>query len=160
MVQDIFVTKNRLVDKTGEFQEIFEDGLQESFLFSKGDESWARKRKACAHAFYKDRLENMMDVLKEKLSDMMKTWNSEIEASSDGQTIIDIGLVFERLFCRNIVQISFGEDVSDMKIETDFQTEVGGSKFIRKTVTMPEAMNEYGKAVVGGAPLKNLNPIY
>ena len=84
MVQDIFIQKNKLIDKTGEVQEIFEDAMGQSFIFSKGDEDWSRKRKACAHAFYKDRLEKMMDVLKKKLQETIMIWNDEIEANADG----------------------------------------------------------------------------
>ena len=60
---------------------MFEDAAGDAFLFSKGDEEWARKRKACAHAFYKDRLELMMEVLKEKLKNLMITWIDEMKAS-------------------------------------------------------------------------------
>ena len=43
------------------------DLLGNSFLFSKGDAVWKAKRKACAHAFYKDQLKVMMEVLKDKI---------------------------------------------------------------------------------------------
>ena len=51
------------------------------FIFQKGDESWSRKRKACAHAFYKDRLANMMDVMKDKLNTWIDKRNAEIDAN-------------------------------------------------------------------------------
>ena len=54
-----------------------------------------------------------MDVLKSKLNVLIDKWNTEIEASPEGKTVIDISTVFEELFCRNIVHISFGEDVSE-----------------------------------------------
>ena len=60
---------------------MFEDVAGSAFLFSKGDEEWARKRKAIAHAFYKDRLELMMEVLKEKIKSLVITWIDEIKAS-------------------------------------------------------------------------------
>ena len=44
---------------------MFSDLLGSSLLFGPGDEDWRRKRKACAHAFYKDRLRVMLDVLKD-----------------------------------------------------------------------------------------------
>lgn len=95
IAQEIFSTKNKFVDKTGLFQEVFEDVIGSSFLFSKGGEDWNRKRKACAHAFYKDRMEKMMEVLKEKLAKLVTEWNKKIEASSNGQIIIDIAQIFE-----------------------------------------------------------------
>jgi cytochrome P450 len=161
MTRDIFMTKNKLVDKTGLFNEIFEDQISSSLLFQKGDEDWKRKRQACAHAFYKDRLEKMMEVLKEKLSDLVDQWNTEIESSPDGKTVIDMAKVFEELFCRNIVHISFGEDVSEMKIEMDYRKNGRKStEFVRKTVTLPEAMHEADDAAVEQTVFKAFNPLY
>ena len=56
----------------------FEPAAGAGFLFTKGDKEWQIKRKACAHAFYKDRMEKMMNVLKEKLEDMVSKWMKEI----------------------------------------------------------------------------------
>ena len=54
----------------------------------------------------------MMEVLKDKLSDMVTKWIEEIDASTDGKTVVDLAVVFEKLFASNIVHICFGEDVS------------------------------------------------
>ena len=54
MVQDIFTTQNKIVDKTGSFANIFKDALGDSIFFGKGGATWKAKRQACAHAFYKD----------------------------------------------------------------------------------------------------------
>ena len=54
MTKQIYL--NSKVDKTGKFQEIFKDFLGKGMLFSKGDQHWYNLRKACAHAFYKERL--------------------------------------------------------------------------------------------------------
>ena len=66
------------------------DLLGNSFLFSKGDATWKAKRQACAHAFYKDQLKIMMEVLKGKIEHYFDVWNNEIEASSDESHAIDI----------------------------------------------------------------------
>ena len=50
----------------------------EAFVFSKGDELWKAKRQACAHAFYKERLVHMLEVMKGKLDDICDKWMSEI----------------------------------------------------------------------------------
>ena len=83
MVQDIFVTKNKLVDKTGVMQQAMEDMAPSAFIFQKGDYSWKMKRKACAHAFYKERLEKMMCVLKQKLNLWVEKYNAEIDANKN-----------------------------------------------------------------------------
>ena len=107
-----------------------------SFLFSKGGEDWSKKRKASAHAFYKDPMEKMMETFKEKLASMVSVWNNEILASSDGKITIDIAQVFGKLFCSSIVHICFGEDMSDMEIDIDFRSPTNDTLFVRKTVNL------------------------
>ena len=58
------VTNGSLCDKSGLFERVFSHLLGNSFLFSKGDEVWKSKRKAVAHAFYKNRLIDMLNVFK------------------------------------------------------------------------------------------------
>ena len=82
---------------------MFEDVAPETFVFQVGGELWARKRKACAHAFYKDRLEKMMEVLKEKLNTMVDKWNAQIDATPKKQTVIDLSVVFEELYCSFLI---------------------------------------------------------
>ena len=145
MVQDIFVTKNKLVDKTGVMQQAMEDMAPSAFIFQKGDDSWSQKRKACAHAFYKERLEKMMCVLKEKLNQWVERHNAEIDASEDQQTVVDLASTFEKLFCSNIVHICFGEDVSDMTIEIDVPEHRMSWNWSRKTMTLSEAINAFSQ---------------
>ena len=101
-----------------------------------------------------------MDVLKDKLNAWIDQINAEIDASPNGQTVNDIAVSFEKLFCRNIVHISFGEDVSDMKIEIDFLKNPTGSEFARKSVPLAEAIHEYNDIMFSLGPSKWLNPVY
>jgi len=55
--------KNQVIDYN------FKELIGESFLFSASTDVWRAKRKACSHAFYKDRLDNMMDCLKNIISE-------------------------------------------------------------------------------------------
>ena len=88
MVQDLYVQKNALYDKTGIYEGIFSKLMGESFLFSKATDSWKAKRKAISHAFYKDRLVHMVEVLKDKLQDSCTKWLHEIDR--EGSIEIDI----------------------------------------------------------------------
>ena len=141
-------------------QAMFDDLVGKSFVHSKGDKQWETIRKASAHAFYKERLQKMMLVLKEKVEKWIDKRNGEIEASTDKKSIVDIAKSFEKLFCRNIVHICFGEDVSDMPVEIDFRNGPNNSEFLRKSVTLAEAIHEFegGLGTVIGS--KWLNPIY
>ena len=116
---------------------------------SKGDEIWKKTRQACAHAFYKDRMEKMCEVLKEKLALKIAKWNDQINQSPDGKSVIDLPVEFEDLFCRNIVQICFGEDVSDMLVETEFpNTENSGPQYILKKVSLITSIHEYNRNMI------------
>lgn len=74
IVKDIFIGKNATLERHPIAQLIFQNGIGQSFLISKGDELWKKKRKACAHAFYKDRLQKMLEILNTKLTDTFTLW--------------------------------------------------------------------------------------
>ena len=78
------MTKNKLVDKTGHFRQMFEDSATGAFSFQEGNASWVRKRKAYSHAFHNFKVDNMIEVLKDKLGDFVEELNAEIDASEDG----------------------------------------------------------------------------
>ena len=122
MLQDLFVSKSAIYDKTGSFAGIFSKLFGKSFLFSKGDADWRAKRKACAHAFYKDRLELMLEVLKEKIQGDCQKWRDQIEKSYYKKITVDFSLIFSSLFARNIIHISFGEDISEYTVVMWCQT--------------------------------------
>ena len=86
-----------------------------------------------------------MEVLKEMLEDMTTKWMQDIEDSQNSEIVVDLAMVFEKLFCRNIVHICFGEDVAeDLLIEMDFRNkEKPGPDFIRKSVFLGEAIHEF-----------------
>ena len=102
----------------------------------------------------------MLEVLKEKLNNAINTWQAEIESSQNQQTVIDIAVEFEKLLCRNIVHICFGEDVSDMEFDFDVRVTEDGKDFVRKKIKLAEAIHEFDDSVIGILFLKWLNPIY
>ena len=154
MVQEVFTTKNRLIDKNGVTQITFEELIGHSFVFAKGDEKWQKIRKACGHAFYKDRLNHMMLVLKKKLEMWIDKRNAEIEASSDKSTVVDIAKSFEKLFCRNIVHIILGEDISETYIEIEnYDYKVG---YETKKMCLPDAIRTVADQCVEACAFKTL----
>ena len=46
---------------------MFENIMPTSFVFSPGNDDWKNKRKAAAHAFAKERLSKMIELLKDQL---------------------------------------------------------------------------------------------
>ena len=89
----MMVNKNAQIDKTGVYEAMFKNFFGSSFLFSKTDQHWKNKRKGVSHAFYKDKLVHMLDVLKERVLDTQNKWLTAIaaaESSEDGSIEIDM----------------------------------------------------------------------
>ena len=80
---------------------MFRDSIGESFVFSKGDESWKAKRKACAHAFYKERLVLMLETLKLKINEPAIEWLNKIRDSESKSVEIDMTEELEKIFSKN-----------------------------------------------------------
>jgi cytochrome P450 len=140
--RDFFTVNNKYTDKDGQSETFFKKLLGESFLFSKGGDKWKAKRKACSHAFYKERLQGMMETFRQQSMKQLGRWLEEIEKSADGSTIIDISHEFERIYSRNIITVSFGEDISDEKFEIMKFTDKTFTKMVPKMVSIREAMHE------------------
>ena len=46
---------------------MFEDFIPTAFVFAPGNDDWKNKRKAAAHAFARERLSKMIELLKDQL---------------------------------------------------------------------------------------------
>jgi len=116
--------------------------LKKPLFFAPTDEIWKIKRKACAHAFYKDKIGPMMDSLKEKMADKFRLRLKEIENSPDGSVTIDMTSEFRDIFARNMSAITIGKDVQDEKFEiTKFYDQPDGSTVYEKSMeSMSQAM--------------------
>ena len=82
----------------------------------------------------------MILVVKDYAEEWIEKRNKEIEASTDKQAIVDISKSFERLYCRNIVYICFGEDISETEVEFEYVDEAEGSSYKTKKVNLSEAI--------------------
>ena len=81
-------------------------------------------------------------VLKDKVEKWIDKRNGEIEASADSKTVVDIGLSFDKMFCRVITHICFGEDISASEIEIECISDPKGYTYNRKKLCLPEALRE------------------
>ena len=83
----------------------------------------------------------MMETLRSKIMDSITLWNNEIEKSTDGTTTIDMSYEFEKIFSRNIITISFGEDVSEEKLMIMVETKVNSRQFVPKVLSLKDALH-------------------
>ena len=68
VVQQLYTTHSNLIDKNGLIRDIMDPLLGYSFLFAKNGQDWQKKRKAVAHAFYKEKLIHQTQTLKDILA--------------------------------------------------------------------------------------------
>jgi len=67
-------TKNSVFDKSGLFDVMFQKFFGNSIFFSQADQLWRNKRKGLAHVFYKDRLQILLDNLKDYVLKKQAVW--------------------------------------------------------------------------------------
>ena len=161
----MYSTKNQLVDKTDMLRIMFKNFYGESFLFSKTDENWKAKRKATAHAFYRERMVNMLEVLKEKIGEACDHWSQQIaaEAETEGgekSIVIDIAHEIRKIFARNIIHIAFGEDIEDEKFELHMRGDLQANTFVPKQVSMSDAISETFDQTLITIRDKAIDPFY
>ena len=130
LVSELYTTKNHLVDKNGELRDWTTDLMGESFLFSKNDAVWKVKRQACSHAFYKEKLLDMVEVMKEITATKFETWIEEIKNSQQKTHVVDTTTEFADIMARNIITIAFGEDVNDELFELKVRKKQRSSEFV------------------------------
>lgn len=160
MAYDLLITKNSIFDKTGEVKAVFSKIMGNSFLFSSADEDWKVKRKACAHAFYKERLVHMLEVLKDKTAAKCENWLTQMTPSHNS-TVIDISKVFSNLFARSIIHIAFGEDISDQKLRLFHKTDLEGlTPMVETEMTFDFAIDRVMEQVGTTLKHKLTNPLY
>jgi len=76
-VNELYVTKNKFVDKSDKFKRIFGTLFGESILFSPSDEKWAQKRKHLSAAFYKDKINDMLAIIIRITNQQVQVWKRD-----------------------------------------------------------------------------------
>ena len=140
IASELFNKHGKYIDKVPDQAEQFKNLLGSSLLFGPTDDDWRAKRKACAHAFYKDRLNHMLEVLKGKINLRVDKWTKEIESGKTGSTEINIAKEFEEIFAHNLIHIAFGESMLDSTVEINYLTDKTKRTTERRAVPIGEAL--------------------
>ena len=140
MLAELYTTKVNNWDKGGLLLEVSAPLLGDSFLFSKADAVWKAKRQACSHAFYKDKLVGMVEVMKEILDKRFTLYIKEIEENEQKKHTIDISTEILDTMARNIITVAFGEDINDELVEIKVRHTPLGSDFYTKKVRLSFAI--------------------
>ena len=84
----------------------------------------------------------MLGVMKDLLETRFEEWLASAQRSPDGTTVIDISEEFLDLMSRNIIKVSFGEDINDELFVISVRKTKTGSDFVKKEVSMSFALQE------------------
>ena len=137
------------------------DLLGDAFIFAKGNELWKAKRKATSHAFYKDKVVHMLEILKVKISESFTKWIEAIDKSESGCATIDITEEFELIFARNIIHIAFGEDINDEKIEIYMKPDPNSTKPCKlESAKLNTVIKELFDQALKAIQVKLKNPLF
>ena len=66
MVSDLFVTKNKFMSKHPSSKMTFHPLFGEGSIFQESNQNWRDKRKALSQVFYKEKLLQMIEIVKEQ----------------------------------------------------------------------------------------------
>ena len=112
----MYTTKNAHIDKHGDHVQYFKNFFGDSFLFSKTDDVWKRKRKGLAHAFYKDKLIVHIEHLKHHVRKKAEAWREQISKSEDQSIKINMSREILHIFENFLAHIVLGADINDQKL--------------------------------------------
>ena len=112
------------------------------FITAKGDEQWRIKRKACAHAFYKEKLVNMLEVMKNIVEKRFEELLGQIKTSPSQSHTVDISTLFLEIMSENIITVAFGEDINDELFELKMRRTPQSSEFEARKVNLSKGISE------------------
>jgi len=91
-------------------RDMSQEALKHSLSFAKTDEDWAARRKVFGTAFTKDKLQKMVEVIKESTIAAVKKWDSEFISKEAPMEVVQE--MFE-LLVKITLKISFGFDIDE-----------------------------------------------
>ena len=115
IVSDLLNAKTALKDKHRFVRDLFVDLLGDSFLFAKADQAWKAKRKAVSPGFYKDKLRDIFQVMKDKTNERVLAWTDSIQ--KNGPLRLVLSTEIKHIYASIMFVTLFGEDISLTPVE-------------------------------------------
>jgi cytochrome P450 len=100
LVKDLYFAKNQHMEKSTKMQRILSRFIGHSILFDRSDQLWAEKRRHLSAAFYKDKLQPMMETIIAVTQATSEKWVSQGE--------INISAEVSDLITECVLQCVFG----------------------------------------------------
>ena len=135
VVEAMYTTKNKYFDKHPLTKDLSQCLTGDSILFAPTSENWRSSRKAISPAFYKGKLEKLVEIAKEAIDKTMANLKSLI-TSDDQRAEIDVmkevGLMNSRIFLLCALGVDCAEELVDFW-EGGVQRQITLSKSLRQT---------------------------
>ena len=153
-------TYNSSIDKDGLFGRAVAPLLGDGIVFSSYSEDYKQKRKHCAHAFYKNHMNDMQENLKRIMVQTFTEWLAEMEKSESQTTVKDINQVFNEMFSKNIITIACGDnEIYKHEVELEVPKHEGSSEYIVKKYRITKALHKLVGDLTNQLGPRQLNPI-
>ena len=81
----------------------------------------------------------MIDIQKSTLERFLTEWTDEIRGSADKCTAVNITEAFQAIFGSVLIQVCFGDDISDQLLDINVPKS-GGSEFESKKMNLSDAV--------------------
>mmetsp|Transcript_3029 Transcript_3029/g.2899 ORF Transcript_3029/g.2899 Transcript_3029/m.2899 type:complete len:213 (-) Transcript_3029:872-1510(-) len=120
MVNELFIAKNKFLDKDPKFQRLQYRLLGDSILFQESNQHWAHKRKILSQAFYKDKLTKLMQIA---VATILDYFNQSLDKLNPNEEV-NLYLESSNLVQNCIQACIFGQKNLEKKIEFEEDTGV------------------------------------
>ena len=116
VVEAMYTTKNKYFDKHPLIQELSECLTGGSILFAETSDDWRKSRKAISPAFYKGKLENLIEIAKQAVSTTLERFK-EIQAKGGPRAQVDIMEEIGLMTARILLVCALGVDCADDPVD-------------------------------------------
>lgn len=115
VVEAMYTTKNKFFDKHVLVKDISRCLTGDSILFAETTLDWRQSRKALSPAFYKGKLENLVEIAKQAVK--VTHANFDAVAAKGPRSEIDIMSEINNMTTRILIVCAFGIDISDELVD-------------------------------------------
>lgn len=108
----MYTTKNKYFTKHPLIKNLNDALVGESILLAETSPEWRKARKTLSPAFYKGKLENLVEIAKGSVRSSITQLKGVVKKAENGQAEIDLIPELSDILVRIMLMCAFGEDVS------------------------------------------------
>ena len=113
LLNELYVTKNKYFDKHHLGKDLFTPIMGDAILLDKSTDHWMQRRKVLSTAFYKEKLMQMMVIVKNCMTEKVAHWQKEFVDTGKPMDMIQ---EVSRVFIKIVLCCTFGKDFSEQML--------------------------------------------